>query len=112
MAEAKRKTKRIALAGDWSVTGVADRLKALQKQRLTVKGAGGGDELVVDVGGIEAIDACGCQLLALWLRHLRREGVAPRLDNGSVELTGYIRLLGFAEELASGAEPAVATEPL
>ncbi len=106
MAQAKRKTKHIALTGDWSVAGVADRLTALQKQRLTAKVSGGEDALVIDVGGIDAIDACGCQLLALWLRHLRREGLAPRLANSNAELSSYIRLLGFAEELVIGAEPA------
>jgi len=110
MAQAKRKIKHIVLAGDWSVAGVADRLTSLQKQRPTAKGSGGGDELVIDVGGIDAIDACGCQLLALWLRHLRREGLAPRLANSNSELSCYIRLLGFAEELVTGAEPAGGAE--
>ncbi len=58
----------------------------------------------VDVAQVTAIDACGCQLLALFLEQLRRLGVAACADGAGAEIRERIELLGFCA-LFSGEHP-------
>lgn len=91
---------RISLSGDWSMTGVARQLPRLVQ--LLARIAAGDQkpaprQLLLE--GITELDACGCQLLASFVRELRRQGISP-LCAGLPE--GYrekVRLLGFAAEL-------------
>lgn len=53
---------------------------------------------VLDLRQVDHIDACGCQLLALFLEHLRRHGILPTACLGP-EVAAQISLLGFSENL-------------
>ena len=58
----------------------------------------------VDMAQVTAIDACGCQLLALFLEQLRRQGIAAAVDGADTEIRERIELLGFCS-LFSGVPP-------
>ncbi len=58
----------------------------------------------VDLAQVTGIDACGCQLLALFLEQLRRLGIAAVADGAGTEIRERIELLGFCV-LFSGEHP-------
>lgn len=58
--------------------------------------------VVLDLNPLTSLDACGCQLLATFLRSLARRGLSVcemRLDEG---LRKKIQILGFNDELLTG----------
>lgn len=98
---------RIKLIGDWSITGVTNQLKSLTEHlaKLPSASAAATDAKCavkspseIDMGEIDAFDACGCQLLTVFLRHLRLLGYTPQLVNTPAELADHIITLGFAHE--------------
>lgn len=50
----------------------------------------------LDLRQVDHVDACGCQLLALFLEHLRRHGIIPTACLGP-EVAAQISLLGYSE---------------
>jgi anti-anti-sigma regulatory factor len=77
MPEHADTTNRIALNGDWSIIGINCRLHELSTYLKTLRA---NRERTADslnlkmkicVDGVETIDASGCQLLAVFLRHVR-----------------------------------------
>lgn len=55
----------------------------------------------IDLSGASDIDACGCQMLSLFVEHVRRLGsVATIPESVPAELRGRISLLGFGALLA------------
>ena len=98
---------RVCLDGDWSMSGVADRFPFLAKQLTTLSESLSIEELQsfescglpeIDLSGINALDACGCQLLALFISNLRQCGKAPRITNIPDTFRSKIHLLGFDRE--------------
>ncbi|WP_136526155.1 STAS domain-containing protein [Geomonas ferrireducens] len=86
----------ITLDGDCTMERVAD-LHALLAERCaaltgTPPSAAG---VRVDLAQVTGIDACGCQLLALFLEQLRRLGIAACADGAGAEIRERIELLGF-----------------
>lgn len=57
------------------------------------------ERVTIDLSRVSDIDACGCQLLALFVEHLKRHGVTPATAAGA-PLTERIDLLGFSDLLA------------
>lgn len=51
----------------------------------------------LDLRQVDQIDACGCQLLALFLENLRRHGITPTACHLGPEAAAQISLLGFSE---------------
>lgn len=51
----------------------------------------------VDMAQVTAIDACGCQLLALFLEQLRRQSIAAAVEGADTEIRERIELLGFCD---------------
>lgn len=94
---------RIALSGNWSICCVTERLSEL----TTHLGAliAGRDANAsptrseICVRDVESIDASGCQLLAIFLRHLHRHGFAPAIVNPPEHFRSIMALLGFDAEL-------------
>jgi anti-anti-sigma regulatory factor len=68
------------------------RLKELVGQKF--------ETVELDLRQVEHIDACGCQLLALFLEHLRRHGIMPTACLGP-EVAAQISLLGFSETFSA-----------
>jgi anti-anti-sigma regulatory factor len=59
----------------------------------------------IDMAGVTSVDACGCQLLAVFLENLIRHGIVPepcRIPPGIME---QIRLLGFADAFDPSGAP-------
>lgn len=98
---------RVCLDGDWTMSGVADRFPLLTKHLSFFLNSQSGEELQssesygfpeIDLAGINALDACGCQLLALFIRNLCRCGATPRVTNIPDTFRSKIHFLGFDRE--------------
>ncbi|ACH38068.1 hypothetical protein Gbem_1047 [Citrifermentans bemidjiense Bem] len=55
------------------------------------------EQAELDLRQVDRIDACGCQLLALFLEDLRRHGITPAACQLGPELAAQVSLLGFSE---------------
>jgi anti-anti-sigma regulatory factor len=88
---------RVVLNGEWTMQQAGD-LRELLRETLadlhTLDPRPTTAEL--DLAEISDLDACGCQLLAIFLENLRRLGVAPLPYGTSAELLEKITVLGFA----------------
>ena len=98
---------RLCLDGDWSMSGVSERFPLLAKHLSLLSDSLPGQEFQgdesnslpeIDLAGLNALDACGCQLLALFIRNLRRYGLAPRVTNIPDTFRAKIHFLGFDRE--------------
>ncbi|MFA7059533.1 MAG: STAS domain-containing protein [Pedobacter sp.] len=98
---------RVCLDGDWSMTGVAERFPFLEKHLSVLTESQSIEEfqssesygfLEIDLAGINALDVCGCQLLAIFIRNLRQCGVTPRITNIPDTFRSKIHFLGFDRE--------------
>ncbi|WP_136516062.1 STAS domain-containing protein [Geomonas edaphica] len=58
----------------------------------------------VDLARVPGIDACGCQLLALFLEQLRHLSIGASADGAGTEVRESIELLGFSS-LFAGEHP-------
>ncbi|MSN24614.1 MAG: STAS domain-containing protein [Geobacter sp.] len=99
---------KICLDGDWSMNGVRDKFPVLAKILDSFSGADNSDEQQknssevspeIDLSGVTDFDACGCQLLALFIRKLNQGGFTARLINLSDTFKSKIHSLGFDREL-------------
>lgn len=100
-------TFRLCLDGDWSMSGVAERFPLLARH-LSLLSASPPDQEIqgkesnklpeIDLAGLNALDACGCQLLALFIRSLRRYGFTPCVTNIPDTFRAKINFLGFDRE--------------
>jgi anti-anti-sigma regulatory factor len=89
-----------AFAGDWTTAGVAAQLPSLLQKIDEIKQAASRPErLYLDLSGVAELDACGCQLLAAFVRALAAEGVAADCCGLPPSEMGKLRLLGFDAEL-------------
>lgn len=98
---------KLILKGDFSVAGVNEQMPFLI-QHLAVETAAMPMRIdrdlpyPVDLSEVQVLDACGCQLLAIFLRALRKQGV----ELFSFALSDYYRkqihLLGFDEAIFTG----------
>lgn len=107
MLKETTKALRVCLDGDWSMSGVAERFPLLAKHLSLLLDSQSNEELQnsqpsglpeIDLAGINALDACGCQLLALFIRNLRQCGVTPRVTNIPDTFRSKIHFLGFDRE--------------
>lgn len=95
---------RIALNGDLSMIGVTGQFPLLaQHLAAPVENQSAGHEKClsyeIDLTGVQALDACGCQLLAAFLRNLRKRGAEVFALKLSDEFREKIHSLGFDDEL-------------
>lgn len=108
MPENTTEANRLCLTGDFTISGVADQFPLLAQHLAQLTDtqchkklhAGAADDLPeMDLVGITALDACGCQLLALFSRALLQSGISLRIRNIPEEFIAKIRLLGFDRDL-------------
>ena len=99
---------KISLDGDWSMSGVSEKFPVLAEYVANVLNAEtSGDQQKslldsipeIDLAGVTDFDACGCQLLALFVRNLRQNGVSAQLINMPDTFRSKARFLGFDREL-------------
>lgn len=108
MSAATTATIAITLDGDWSMTGVAAQLQPLAEHLALLAPhapgrhqgpAASGTQPLISLARIDAIDACGLQLLTVFLRHLRQLGFTPALTDISRDVRLTVQTLGFGHEL-------------
>ena len=99
---------RIKLDGDWSMSGVAAQFPLLADCLVHLtdadaaggKGKGPSDILPeIDLAEVTDFDACGCQLMALFIHNLRQNGISAQLINIPESFRSKIHFLGFDNEL-------------
>lgn len=95
---------RITLNGDLSTIGVKEQLALLARHLDRLAGAAPIDLVQhapqeIDLTGLQALDACGCQLLVAFLRNLRQLGSEVCSFKLNDDLREKIQRLGFADEL-------------
>ncbi|WP_041245404.1 STAS domain-containing protein [Geotalea uraniireducens] len=108
MSESATERMSIKLCGNWSITGVTDQLKFLKIQLQSLSFSNAADTRAsscpmendpeIDMKDVDQIDLSGCQLLAIWLRHVKLLGLSPVLINVPEEFRQNIHFLGFGSE--------------
>ena len=106
LPDANTPKSRITLLGEWGTAEALDRLDQLAGESdLLLKAEPRPAGVTIDLAGITSLDACGCQLLAVFLGNLKRQGITPELCGSPPELREQIRLLGFLEALGLAEVP-------
>jgi anti-anti-sigma regulatory factor len=104
--------KNLMLQGYWSIGEAAERLKFLTGEfNLLLSADPKPAGVEIDLAAVDNMDACGCQLLAVFLENLRRRyqldvatcGIPP-------EIAGQIQLLGYSDAIAASKAPRKETE--
>jgi len=99
---------KIHLDGDWSMSGVAAQFPSLAEcfSGLMNSAAAAGQQKSlsdavpeIDLAGVTNFDACGCQLLAFFVRTLRQNGFGAQVINIPDTFRSKIHFLGFDYEL-------------
>ena len=107
MAMDRDDVNRIALNGDLSMIGVTEQFPLLaqylaRSAEIQTVGRDQCPSYEIDLTGVQALDACGCQLLAAFLRDLRQRGAEVFSLKLSDEYREKIHSLGFDNELYAG----------
>ncbi|ACM22032.1 hypothetical protein Geob_3693 [Geotalea daltonii FRC-32] len=100
MTVSLQKPLTLSLHGDWSVAGIAGQWALVSAYLAGLKNDNeGADEasrrILISMEGIDALDACGCQLMAIFVRDVRKIGIEPCLTAVPDNLHGIISALGF-----------------
>jgi|WetSurMetagenome_2_1015567.scaffolds.fasta_scaffold1874095_1 anti-anti-sigma regulatory factor len=95
---------RLTLSGDFSITGVNDQLPSLVEHLAMMAELAPGSfsaahSYEIDLSEIQALDSCGCQLLAIFFGNLRRGGAARFSLKLGQEHREKIHLYGFDKEI-------------
>ena len=93
----------IVLEGTWSLQHASHLQKLLADrlaQLLEPEPAGPG-RIQVDLTQVCELDACGCQLLVVFLENLKRHGIAPVPCGLKQQIMDTIDLLGFSDAFAA-----------
>lgn len=98
---------RISLRGDYSITGVREQIPLLAQHlaraaEIKPDALGQGHRHEIDLTEVQALDTCGCQLLATLLRNLREQGMEAPVFKISDTHREKIHLLGFDAEIFAG----------
>lgn len=97
----------ITLTGDLSLIGVKEQAILMARhmagpEEMLPDKTGKHRSHGIDLSGVQALDACGCQLLVLFMRNLRERGVREFSLTLSDDSRSKIRSLGFEETIFSG----------
>jgi len=97
---------QVLLHGEWTMTQAAERLELLTAELARqLKAKPKPMRAVIDLTGVSELDACGCQLLAVFLENLKKHDIVPSPCGSTPEIEATIRLLGFAEALTTDQAP-------
>lgn len=98
---------RISISGDLSMVGVTEQFP-LMVQYLAEPAAAAvvspNEQHLheIDLTGVQALDACGCQLLVAFIHNLRKRGAALFSLKLTDDCREKIHNLGFDDELSVG----------
>lgn len=96
----------MTLEGEWSIDRADDLLKLLAaKLALLLETDPAPKTAEIDMKAVAELDACGCQLLALFLENLRRRGITPVPCGVPAPAMDKIELLGFSGAFAAPEQP-------
>lgn len=91
----------VKITGDWTLSQAPERLELLRGEFLRLQqespAAAG-----IDLGAVTEIDACGSQLILLFLENLRRAGIRAVCTGATGEAAATIRQLGYLGLLGEG----------
>lgn len=98
---------RIALSGDLSMVGVKEQFPLLARYLAGPAESAAAlpnrqNSHEIDLTAVEALDACGCQLLAAFIHNLRKSGAAAFSLMLTDDCREIIHTLGFDDELLVG----------
>lgn len=99
---------KLSLSGDFSIEGVNERhqelLPTVRRISIDVITCDNPSELSLDIdySGVEKLDVCGCQLIALFLQQIRRTGLIKIRTSGTEDVQNNIRAFGFGSEILTG----------
>lgn len=98
---------KIALNGDLSMIGVTEQFPLMAQYVDGAVEVVAADDAVhlpieIDLTGIHALDACGCQLLVSFVRNIRKRSAGAPSLKLSDDCRGTIHTLGFGDELLAG----------
>lgn len=101
---------KLTLTGDFSIAGVNDQLPLLvqyldRMAEITPDGFNTADPCEIDLREIQALDSCGCQLLATLFGNLRRSGIGEYSLKLNQDHRDTIHLFGFESEIFAEACP-------
>jgi len=86
--------------------GAAQRLKLLAGELAQLLAADPRPvRAEIRLAEVTGVDACGCQLLSVFLENLKRHGITPAPGFIPPEVMEKIRLLGFADSFAATDSP-------
>ena len=100
--------RRLTLSGDFTIAGIGEQLPLLLERLEEILPANSIDPsqpaspLEIDLGGVEELDASGCQLLAVLFGALEQRGLPPCFVRMSDIDMARIRLLGFGGIIPAG----------
>lgn len=94
----------LALKGDFSITGVSGQLPLLAEYLTRMAEMAPGrlgtvPPYEIDMTNIQTLDGCGCQLLAIFFRHLRRSGAGRLSLSLNREHRDKFHLFGFDSDI-------------
>ena len=97
----------LVLEGDYSIAGVSEQIPMLlgtltENGNTMASAVGGGLPCTINTQGIQALDACGCQLLAILVSTLRKQGIRTFSFDLADDHRKQIQLLGFDETIFAG----------
>ena len=95
---------KVKLEGEWGTDQVAD-LKNLLADHLAGIRRAAETRAELDLSALTALDACCCQLIAVFLDNMRRRGLVPVLTGMPEQLQETIALLGFSKAFAAPVPP-------
>lgn len=104
MASERDNVHRVIIDGDLSMVGVKEQFSLLAQYagRMAETVSAGFEQCTlheIDLTGVQALDACGCQLLATFLRILKKCGIEACSLKLSDTYREKIHSLGFDNEL-------------
>jgi len=93
-------TKRCMLQGEWAIGTAVEQLNLLAGElALLLETDPRPSRVAIDLAEVTGMDACGCQLLALFAENLKASGITPELSSVPPEIREHIKLLGFTDAL-------------
>src|SRR5690242_12607557 len=102
MQPTKMPQENIVIEGEWTMNEAPERLEFLVGALAgQVEASARHNVADIDLTGITGLDACGCQLLSLYLENLKKHGITPRPTPVPQELRETVSLLGFQSAFAA-----------
>lgn len=106
MTEVSAVADGVMLDGEWYLDRANELLTLLaSKLALLLEAEPAPDNTEIDLSGIVDLDACGCQLLAVFLENLKRHGITAVPCRIPQQVADKIRLFGLSDTFDAPRQP-------